>query len=61
MTNTRYDPPFIIQVLQRRAYVITGLFMILGALVSLILPIYLLIRAIKARRAAVEKETAPEI
>lgn len=61
MTNTRYDPSFIIKTLQRRAYVIIGLNTMLNALVSLILPIYILIMVIKARRAAVEKETAPEI
>jgi hypothetical protein len=61
MTNTWYDPSFIIKTLQSRAYVIIGLNTMLNALVSLILPIYILIRVIKASHAAVEKEAAPEI
>ena len=51
----------LIHALQSRGYVIVGINNILNALVSLILPIYILIRVIKARRAAAEAEATPEI
>ena len=51
----------LVHALQSRGYVIVGINNILNALVSLILPIYLLIRVIKARRAAAEAEATPEI